>query len=305
MRTTRSLLDEIRGLIATHARPDLQTAIDGVLLSKVETAPPDHSLTEPLLVVMAQGGKRLVLGDQTFEYQAGQILVVTANLPVTGYFIGATPQTPALAVGLALRPAAIAPLLLEAPAVRWSRTASSPPAIATGKAGPELLDALARLLRLLDHPVDARVLAPLIEREILWRLLSGPCGDMVRQAGLADSSLSYISRATGWIRDNYAEPMRVSDLARLARMSPSAFHRHFHAVTAMSPLQFQKRIRLQEARSLLVGRPGDVAGVGHLVGYDSPSQFNREYRRMFGAPPGQDAARLRTDADPREARHLP
>ena len=115
----------------------------------------------------------------------------------------------------------------------------------------------------------------------------------MRQIGLADSDLSHVSRAIAWIRDNYAEPMRIDDLARLSGMSASAFHRHFRAVTAMSPLQFQKRIRLQHARSLLVAHPGDIAGVGHHVGYDSPSQFNREYRRLFGAPPGQDAERLR------------
>jgi transcriptional regulator GlxA family with amidase domain len=162
------------------------------------------------------------------------------------------------------------------------------------------------MLRLLDHPADADVLAPLVEREILWRLLTGPHGGMIRQIGLADSDLSQVSRAIRWIRDNYAEPMRIGDLARLAGMSPSAFHRHFRAVTTMSPLQFQKRIRLQEARSLLVTRGSDVAGVGHLVGYDSPSQFNREYRRLFGAPPGHDAAHLRgAGTRPHHVRHLP
>jgi transcriptional regulator GlxA family with amidase domain len=132
-------------------------------------------------------------------------------------------------------------------------------------------------------------------------LLTGPQGGAVRQIGLADSGLTHVSRAIRWIRENYAEPMRIADLARLAGMSPSAFHRHFRTVTAMSPLQFQKRIRLQEARSLLAARPGDVAGVGHLVGYDSPSQFTREYRRLFGASPGRDAARLRACSGP----HLP
>ena len=168
-----------------------------------------------------------------------------------------------------------------------------------------MLDAVIRMLRLLDRPADARVLAPLIEREILWRLLTGPHADVVRQIGLADSGLSHVTRAIGWIRDNYAEPMRVADLARLAGMSASAFHRRFRAVTTMSPLQFQKRIRLQEARSLLVAQPGDVAGVGHLVGYDSPTQFNREYRRLFGAPPGQDTTRLRATAGAPDARRLP
>lgn len=285
-------LDELRALIAAHARPDLTTPIDGLLLSKVEDGSPDASIADPLLVVMAQGGKRLLLGDQVFEYVAGQFLLVAATLPLTGHFLDPTPEAPALGMGLVLRPAAIAPLLLETQA-RWSRTSTSAPAIATGTASAELLDAVVRLLRLLDHPADATVLAPLIEREILWRILTGPYGEVIRQIGLADSGLAYVSRAIRWIRDHYAEPMRIADLARLVGMSPSAFHRHFRAITAMSPLQFQKRIRLQEARSLLTARPGDVAGVGHLVGYDSPTQFNREYRRLFGAPPGQDAARLR------------
>jgi AraC-like DNA-binding protein len=305
VRTTPDLLDEIRGLIAVHTRPDMRTPIAGLLLSKVETAAPDHSLTEPLLVVMAQGGKRLLLGDQAFEYRAGQCLVVSADLPVTGHFLGASSQAPSLAMGLVLRPTAIAPLLLEAPIERWSRAAPGSPAIATGDAGADLLDAVARMLRLLDRPTDAPVLAPLIEREILWRLLTGPHGGMIRQIGLADSGLSHVSRAIRWIRDNYAEPVTISELARLAGMSPSAFHRHFRDVTTMSPLQFQKRIRLQEARTLLISRAGDVAGVGHLVGYDSPTQFNREYRRLFGAPPGQDAARLRADTAPYDIRHLP
>ena len=296
MRTSPDLLDEIRSSIAAHARPDLRTRIAGLLLSKVTTdsAAPEYSLTAPLLVIMAQGGKRLLLGDRVFEYRAGQCLVVTANLPVTGNYIDVDECTPSLAMGLVLRPAALAALVLQAPTERWSRGTSGLPAIATGVADDDLLDAAARMLRLLDHPADAPVLAPLVEQEILWRLLTGPHGSTTRQIGVADSDLSHVSRAIHWIRDNYAEPMRIDDLARLSSMSTSAFHRHFRAVTALSPLQFQKRIRLQQARSMLVAHPGDVAGVGHLVGYDSPSQFNREYRRLFGASPGQDAQGLRT-----------
>jgi len=242
---------------------------------------------------MAQGGKRLMLGEHVFEYRAGQVLVVTTGLPVTGHFLDAGPLTPALGMGLVLRPAAIAELLLETGPTRWTRGRAGP-AIATGDTAPDLLDAVARLLRLLDRPADARVLAPLVEREILWRLLTGPHGAIVRQIGLADSSTSHVGRAIRWIRENYAEPMRIEELARMVGMSAAAFHRHFRAVTTMSPLQFQKRIRLQEARSLLLARPDDVAGVGHPVGYDSPSQCSREYRRLFGAPPGRDATRLRT-----------
>jgi AraC-like DNA-binding protein len=299
------LLAEIRALIAAHARSDGRTPLDGLRLSRVEGAEPHHSLAEPLLVVMAQGGKRLLLGDRVLEYRAGQFLVVTADLPVTGHFIGASPQVPSLALGVALRPAVIAPLLLQAPGGPWTRGTSPSAAMATGDADAGLLDAVARLLRLLDHPADAPVLGPLIEKEIAWRLLTGPCGGMIRQAGLADSSLAHVSCAIRWLRDNYAEPMRIADLASLARMSESAFHRHFRAVTGLSPLQFQKRIRLQEARALLVARPGDVAGVGHLVGYDSPTQFSREYRRLFGSPPGLDAARLRAAPAPAALPTLP
>ena len=308
MLSSAHLLGELRALIATHARPDLKTAIDGLLVSRTETSAPDHALTEPLLVVMAQGGKRLLLGEEVFEYRAGQCLGVTADLPVAGHFLGASPEHPALALGLVLRPAAIAALLLDTPAVPRSRPAVSRPAMATGPAGPELLDAVTRLLRLLDHPADAPVLGPMIQREVLWRLLTGPHAGMVRQIGLADSGLSHVSRAIGWIRDHYAEPMRISDLAGLAGLSPSAFHRQFRAVTAMSPLQFQKSIRLQQARSLLVARSAraqDVAGVGHQVGYDSPTQFSREYRRLFGAPPGQDSTRLRATGGPLPVAHLP
>lgn len=303
MPVTSEVLAHIGDRIAANARPDMSTEIEGLLLSKVTVAPdsteaPDYSLTEPLLVVMAQGGKRLRLGDQVHEYRAGQFLIVTANLPVTGHFIDTSPTKPALGVGLVLRPAVVADLLLQNPSGRWSRSTAKATAMATGDAGPDLLDAVARMVRLVEHPADARVLAPLIEREILWRVLTGPQGATLRQIGLADGDLSHVSRAIGWLRTNYAEPMRVEDLARSCGMSPSAFHRHFRAVTAMSPLQFQKRIRLQAARSHVVSGHGDIAGIGHLVGYDSPSQFSREYRRLFGAPPGADAQRLRSVSRP-------
>lgn len=292
---TSEVLDEICDRIAAHARPDTSTPIDGLLLSKVATAEtPDYSLTEPLLVVMARGGKRLLLGDQAHEYRAGQFLLVTANLPVTGHFIETSATEPALGMGLVLRPAVVAELALQAPTLRWSGAGRGVTAMSTGDAGPDLLDAVARMLRLLDTPTDAPILAPLIEREILWRVLTGPQGHVLRQIGLADGDLSHVGRAIGWIRENYAEPMRVDDLARLCGMSSSAFHRHFRTVTAMSPLQFQKRIRLQAARAHVASSPGDVAATGHLVGYDSPSQFTREYRRLFGLPPAQDAKRLRS-----------
>jgi AraC-like DNA-binding protein len=211
----------------------------------------------------------------------------------------AAPSRPALGFGMTLEPAVIAELLLQAAPGDLSRSHGiAQPGIAVSDAPGELLDAIVRLLRLLDRPRDRKALAPLVKREILWRLMTGEQGDVVRQLGVADSSLMHVRRAVRWIRENYTRPFRVEDVAQLSGMSVSAFHRNFQEVTAMSPIQFQKHIRLQAARLLLANRPNDITGVGQRVGYDSPSQFSREYRRQFGAPPSVDAARLRGGAGP-------
>src|SRR5262249_42523173 len=167
------------------------------------------------------------------------------------------------------------------------------PPIPGRRASDDALEPFVRLVRLLDRPRDIPILRPLIEREIVWRLLSDEQGGTIRRLGTANSTLSRISRATRWIREHYAEPFRVEDLARYVALSPTSFHRHFRAATAMSPLQYLKRIRLHEARTRLMTKGQDVANVGFSVGYESPSQFSREYARAFGAPPGRDAARLR------------
>jgi transcriptional regulator GlxA family with amidase domain len=168
-----------------------------------------------------------------------------------------------------------------------------PTGIAVSDASPALLDAIGRLLALVDTPRDAAALADGVEREVLWRLITGPQGGTVRQIGLADSRLALLGRAIRWIRGHYDQTLRVEELAALATMSVSSFHRHFRAVTSMTPIQYQKQIRLHEARTRLVAKPEDVAGAGFAVGYDSPSQFSREYRRMFGVPPSRDAAAVR------------
>ncbi|MET7877796.1 AraC family transcriptional regulator [Micromonospora profundi] len=288
-------LDELRALLARHARPDMSTDIDGVLISKVEQqAPPTTSMSGTVLALIAQGAKRMALGDRVYEYRAGQYLVASVDLPVTGRFTQASADAPALGFGLVLQPAMVAELLLQAaPGDLPPLAGPTPSGMVVSDAPDDLGDAVIRLLRLLDRPRDVTVLAPLIKREILWLLLTGEQGAAVRQLGLADSSLSHIARAVRWIRDHYAQSFRVEDLARLSGMSVSAFYRNFQAVTAMSPIQFQKQIRLQEARLLLATHPNDVTGVGIRVGYESPSQFSREYRRQFGAPPSQDATRLR------------
>ncbi|MDX3235097.1 AraC family transcriptional regulator [Streptomyces sp. ME03-5709C] len=293
--------EELRTLLARHARPDASTDIDGVLISKVERRdPPAPAMSGTVLAVIAQGAKRLALGDRVHEYGPGQYLVASVDLPVTGQFTRADPEQPALGFGLTLEPSAVAELLLQAGPGDIPRDGGAAPSgITVSDAPAALLDAVVRLLRLLDEPRDRAVLAPLVKREILWRLITGEQGAAVRQLGLADSGLSHVARAVRWIREHYAEAFRVEDVARLSGMSVSAFYRNFQSVTAMSPIQFQKQIRLQEARLLLATHPGDVTGVGHRVGYDNPSQFSREYRRQFGAPPSRDATRMR------EAAHTP
>ncbi|WP_329256387.1 AraC family transcriptional regulator [Streptomyces sp. NBC_01478] len=293
-----ALLTELRALIDRHA-PRTPLAVEGLMLTRADRPEaPSASLARPVLAIVAQGSKRLILGDRVHDYGAGQYLVVSVDLPVGGHYTHATPQAPFLACGLALEPAKIAALLLDADSGTLPLPRrSAPHGLAVCDAPAELLDAAVRLLRLLDRPGDARVLGPLIEKEILWRLITGEQGALVRQIGLADSQLTHISRAIHWIRDHHTETLRVDDLARLAGMSASPFHRHFRAVTALTPIQYQKRIRLQEARLLLMSSAEDVADIGFAVGYDSASQFSREYRRAFGRPPGQDAVRLRGGAD--------
>jgi AraC-like DNA-binding protein len=294
-------LSELRALIARHAARGERTAIEGVLVSMTHApTEPTASQTGTVMALVAQGAKRLAIGDRTYEYGAGQYLVASVDLPITGHFSEASSAEPALGFGLVLRPAVVATLLLQSPtrsvAARRVRNPVPPPALGVADASPELLDAVIRMLRLLDRPDDRQVLAPMIEREILWRLITGPLGESVRQAGVADSSLTHVSRAVRWITENYGKPFRVEELARTCGMSTSAFHRKFVAVTGLSPIQFQKQIRLQQSRLLLIAGRDDVASIGYRVGYESASQFSREYRRQFGLPPGQDAERLRESA---------
>lgn len=249
-------------------------------------------MTGTVLAVVAQGSKRLALGSRVYEYGAGQYLVASVDLPVTGHFADPSPECPALGFGLVLRPAVIAELMLAAgPGDLPPVAGGVPSGLAVSDTPAELLDAVIRMVRLLDRPRDAAVLAPLIEREILWRVITGEQGAVVRQFGLADSGLTHVARAVRWIREHYDRAFRVDDLAALTGMSVSAFYRSFQAVTAMSPIQFQKQIRLQQARLLLATAGSDVTGVGRRVGYESPSQFSREYRRQFGTSPSQDLLR--------------
>lgn len=294
-------MSELCDLITRHCHRDTTpTAIPKLILSRSSvTTKLSPVVYYPLLCVIARGRKRIFLGHEEFHYDPNSYLVASADLPVSGQVI----EAPCLGVTLALDPAALAVLLLEMPSAGGERTASK--ALAVNPLDQDLLDPLVRLLRLLDQPEDIPVLAPLIEREILYRLLRGPRGGMLRQLALPNSQLSQISRAIDLIRQHYNRKIRMNELAQTASMSVTSFHRHFRAVTAMSPLQFQKRIRLQEARRILLSRDVDAAHVSFDVGYESASQFSREYHRLFGTPPGRDAAQARRVLKLRNGHLLP
>ncbi|MGV9215124.1 AraC family transcriptional regulator [Micromonospora sp. RB23] len=279
-------LPEIRDLVLRHVgRP----TPDGLVLLRSDSpTEPMPTQTAPVFALVAQGTKYAVLGDGVFSYGAGRFVVASMELPVISHISRASRAEPYLVLGLALRPPLIADLLLDAPPTRGESAAG----IAVSTADGDLLDAVVRLLRLLDRPDDQRVLWAGVEREVVWRLLTGEQGGTVRQIGVGDGNVVQIERAIRWIREHHADLFRVEDVARVAGMSVTSLHRHFRAITTMTPIQFQKLVRLQEARVRLLADPGDVAGVGYAVGYESASQFSREYRRLFGLPPGRDAARL-------------
>lgn len=283
------VLGELRANVERHAKlgrispalPRLRCTLG------TRTSEPTSATEESWFGLVVQGAKRTVLGSRAFEYGAGDFLVASVKAPVTRHVV----RAPCLVVGLKLEPAIVASLLLKE---TGRRPAHAPPfAIAGSKAPVELLDAFRRYVRLLDAPEDIPVLGDAVEREILWRVMQSPHGAAMRDVGLADSHLTRISRAIEVLQRRLAEPLQVAELARAAHMSTATFNRHFRRVTAMSPLQFQKRLRLQEARARLLARAGDVASVCFAVGYQSPSQFSREYRRQFGLPPGEEAARVR------------
>ncbi|TKD21688.1 AraC family transcriptional regulator [Rhodobacter capsulatus] len=282
------LRDAITRLWQAHGR---ETPLEGLYLTSV-SAPtgPIHAVYRPSLCVVVQGAKISMLGDRAFCYDAGKCLIASMEVPIRAEITEASPERPYLALSLGLDPATIAELLLET-----GETAAPPtsPALAVHDLGAELLEPLCRLLGLCARPHDLAILSPLIRREITWRLLNGPMAPGLRQIGLAGSPAARLGRSIAQIRARFAEPLTIAALAEVAGMSPATFHRHFKAVTAMTPVQYQKQLRLQEARRLLLSDGADVARVGYAIGYESPSQFSRDYRRMFGAPPGRDAVAIR------------
>lgn len=249
---------------------------------------PTPTLYRPMLGIVLRGAKQVTIGDCRLHYDPAHYFIGSLDVPAEVAITKASPEKPYVAVRLAIDHEMLADLAVNITNEGDDETI----AFAVGSITPELNDAWWRMLRLLDTPDEIPVLAPLIEREILFRILRGPQGAVLRQAARSDSRIAQIRHAIAHLRENFARTVRIDELIEIAGMSTATFNRHFRAATAMSPLQYQKALRLQEARRRLIA-DNDVAGAGYAVGYESASQFNREYTRMFGASPGRDAARLR------------
>ena len=250
---------------------------------------PTPAVYEASLCLIAQGSKRVSIGEHSVVYDAAHYLLVSVELPLVGHVLDASPERPYLCCKIDLDAAILADLMAsEGGGV--ART--DLPVLGVYPADPDLIDAACRLVGLLDRPDTIRALAPLIETEILYRLLTGPHGPMLRHIATAGSHLNQVSRAIAAIRRRFDAPIRIDDVAAEAGMSSSSLHVHFKAITRMTPLEYQKQLRLQEARRLMLAEGATASTAGFAVGYESPSQFSREYRRLFGAPPRADIERL-------------
>ncbi len=256
---------------------------------------PVHGVVEPSVCVIAQGSKEVLQGESRYRYDPSQYLLATVELPHVSQVLEASKERPYLSLRLELAPTHVSSVMVEA-------GHSSPPgpadvrAIAVSPLDVHLLDAFVRLTRLLDAPAEAPVLLPLITREIIYRLLIGEQGGRLRHLAILGGYTPHIARAVDRLRRDFDQPLRIEQIARELGMSVSGLHHHFKAVTAMSPLQFQKRLRLQEARRLMLGEDLDAASAAYRVGYHDASHFNREYKSLFGVPPMRDVQRLREEA---------
>jgi AraC-like DNA-binding protein len=251
-----------------------------------------HSVSIPSFCVIAQGSKEVLLGSDRYQYDPMHYLLATVELPIASQILEASPEKPHLSLRLDLDPALVGSVMVEAGYPSVQRGANVK-AIDVSPLDADLLDAVVRLIRLLDSPAEVHVLAPLIKREIIYRLLIGTQGNRLRQIAVLGGYTHHIARAVDRLRKDFNQPLRIESIARELGMSVSGFHHHFKSVTAMSPLQFQKQLRLQEARRLMLGQNLDATTAAYQVGYDDSSHFNREYKRQFGAPPMRDVERLR------------
>ncbi len=289
-----ALVERIARWTEKAEKPD--TAIPALSLRRYEApTEPTNYMHEPSICLSVQGAKRVLLGEEVYVYDAHHFLITSVDLPVVAQVLEASREKPYLGLMLKLDPRAITQLMVDSsfPAPRARQAGRG---MAVSEVLLPLLNAFHRLIDLLDAPEDIPILAPLIQREILYRLLVGEQGPRLRQIGAAGSQSHQVARAIDWLKGNFTRPLRVDDLAAYAQMSTSTFHHHFRALTAMSPLQFQKWLRLHEARRLMLIEHQDAATAAFQVGYESPSQFSREYGRLFGAPPLRDITNLRQTA---------
>lgn len=282
-------MNELEAILRRHCAADtVATAISKLTLLRSDSVTEASSVTyAPLFCMLGSGRKRVWLGKQRFIYGPRDYLITSAELPLVAQVI----EAPYFGFSFALDPKVISELLLQLPKTDPARMASK--AVAVAQAEDALFDAVLRLLRLLGKPANISIMGPMIEREIIFLLLQGAHSDTLRQLGAPTSPLAQVRRGIDWIRAHYNQAILVERAAKAAGMSSPTFHRHFRAVTNLSPLQFQKRLRLQEARRRLLAEHADAASIGFDVGYESPSQFSREYRRMFGAPPRRDVTDVR------------
>ncbi|NHM33915.1 AraC family transcriptional regulator [Neobacillus terrae] len=273
------------------------TAIPSLFFSRYSSETgPNYGVYKPSLCIIVQGMKEVLLLKERFQYGPADYLVASVKLPITGQVTEASSEIPYLALKLEFTPSEILEVLREFQ-MGVEKKENAKRGMYVSKIETSLLDAVTRLARLLDTPKDIKVLAPLIRKEIIYRVLQGEHGGLLKQIAIEGSSTNQISDVIEHIMNNYEKSFKIEELAEIANMSVSSLHRHFKEVTAMSPIQFQKQLRLQEARSLLLSESEDAADVAFRVGYESPSQFSREYSRMFGLPPKEDVKRLRDNQD--------
>jgi AraC-like DNA-binding protein len=269
------------------------TAVPGLsLFQRVEPTGPITGMYEPSVCLIAQGAKRVQLGDDTYVYDAHHYLITSVHLPTVVQIMEASREKPYLGLRLMLDQREISQLMVDSN-LPPPRVQQSSRGMATGEVTLPLLTAIQRLIDLLADQQDIPILAPIIQREIIYRLLVGDQGERLRQIASTGSQSNQIARAIDWLKGNFSEPLSINDLAAKSSMSTSTFHHHFRSMTALSPLQFQKQLRLQEARRLMLAERMDAANAAFQVGYESPSQFSREYNRLFGAPPLRDITNLR------------
>jgi AraC-like DNA-binding protein len=252
-----------------------------------------HGVSEPSFCVIAQGSKVILLGDAVFRYDPANYLISTMKLPLIGEVVEASPRQPYLSFRLVLDPSVVTSVMVESGVVQTRGEGGDVNAVDVSPLDANLLDATLRLVRLIDNPREYQALSPLVIREIIYRLLTGAQSNRMRHLATFGGQAHRMARAVQKLRENFDKPLRIDGVARELAMSVSGFHAHFKAVTAMSPLQFQKQLRLQEARRLMLNDHLDAAEAGYRVGYDDASHFNREYKRHFGEPPMRDVEQLR------------